>query len=175
MRGKEPGLRRLDHCLGFVRELHRRCVVNGEGVWHVAEQCEQSTAAFNNIVFMLRTIGRLPSDERLACIAMQDPGLDDEDIGDIFGRTTRWARAVRAARDDIEVADFIPAQLTWFAGHITRCDPTPEEIRERCAAALALRPSLPLRPAHRRGGEVGGIRTYLPRSSRGSLVFRTVG
>jgi hypothetical protein len=177
VRKSELGRRRLDHCLGYVRELHRRCVVDGEPCAAVAAQCGQNEIAVKNIVHMLREHGRLPSDERLACIAMQDPGLDDDDIADIFGRTKRWARTVRSLQEDIEASEQMPEELTWFKGHITKEDPTPREIEEMCARALANRRALSNRP---RSESLGGsehrshIRQILRGTHRGVIVYKTI-
>lgn len=161
----------MDHCLGFVREIHHRVVINGEGVQRVAYQCDQSETAFESIVRILEHCKGCPSDERLACIAMNDPTLNDEDIGDIFGRTTLWAGEVRDRRAAHESAEPIPESLCWFKGHITTSDLMPEEIRHRCAKVQAMSVMRTMGRCQKEPGirhVIGGLRN-------GSLVFRSIG
>ena len=167
----ERGERRLDHCLGFAREVFRRVLINREGVSKVAEQCQQAEQAFESIIRIHLHCRRCPSDERLACIAMNDPTLTDEDIGDIFGRTTRWGFQVRAHRAEFEEAEPIPEELCWFVGHITKTDPMPDVIRHRCARVQAM--------GVLRGRDVcqtnPAIRQFFGANRNGALIFRSAG
>lgn len=171
MQGSERGGRRLDHCLGFAQEIYRHVLVNRVGVERLALRYEQSEQAFESIARICKHCRRCPSDERLACIAMNDPTLTDKDIGDIFGRTTRWGRQVRLHRAEFEEAEPIPEELCWFVGHITKSDPLPDELRHRCAKVQAMsvvrgRDAVAVRP---------GIRQVFGANLNGAFVFRCIG
>lgn len=73
----------------------------------------------------------MPTSERLALIAQKDPGLDDNDIGQMFGRTQEWSAAVRRNADAIRAAEYIPAWREWIDPGLQPRDPSPEEIAER--------------------------------------------
>lgn len=136
-RRNAPGPKRSGHCLAFVEELHRRVLINREPLGVVRGQLGVDDCAAEGILKILRHCAGVPSQERIACIAMQDPGLDDNDVADICEMSVEWARNCRAIRDRIEASEVIPENLCWFAGHITRKDPTPEEIRVRSAEQRA--------------------------------------
>jgi len=118
----------LRHALGMAKELHRRCVTNRETPSRVAEKIGLEPAQVVGVVRILRACESIPSDERLAVVAMLDPGLDDEDIGEIFGRSTRWASVVRSQADEIRQEEYIPSQLEWLDDGLQPDYPSPAEI-----------------------------------------------
>jgi hypothetical protein len=136
-RASERGVKRSGHCLAFFAELHHRVIVNREPIGIVRYKLQLDEVACEGMLRILRYCGGVPSKERIACIAMQDPGFDDTDIADICDKSVDWARECRAHREAIEQREVIPEELCWFPGHITKRDPTPEDIRVRCAEQRA--------------------------------------
>jgi hypothetical protein len=112
----------------MAKELHRRCVTNRETPSRVAEKIGLEPSQVVGVVKILRACRSIPSDERLAVVAMLDPGLDDEDIGEIFGRSTRWASVVRSQADEIRKEEYIPSQLEWLDDGLQPDYPSPAEI-----------------------------------------------
>jgi hypothetical protein len=112
----------------MAKELHRRCVTNRETPSRVAEKIGLEPSQVVGVVKILRACRSIPSDERLAVVAMLDPGLDDEDIGEIFGRSTRWASVVRSQADEIRQEEYIPSQLEWLDDGLQPDYPSPAEI-----------------------------------------------
>jgi hypothetical protein len=79
-------------------------------------------------VTTMRTVRRCPSPERMAVIVMNDPGLDDEDIAEMFGRSERWARMVRSQAEDIRRDEPLGEALyPWMYPS----DPTHQELERR--------------------------------------------
>lgn len=122
----------LRHALGFAADLHRRCVVNREAAKHVAQELGLEQEQTEGAVRLLKAHPRL-SPERLALVAMLDPGLDDGDIAEIFGRSPRWAAVVRSQADEIRAEEHIPIQLEYLDSGLQPGDPMPGEIKARAA------------------------------------------
>lgn len=118
----------LRHALGMAQDLHRMCVVNRETPSRVAERIGLDPSQVVGVVRLLRGCESIPSDERLAVVAMLDHGLDDEDIGEIFGRSPRWSAAVRSQADEIRREEYIPSHLEWLDDGLQPDYPTPQEI-----------------------------------------------
>lgn len=134
------------HALGFAAEIKRRVNVNGETCERVASDLGFDKCSVVGVYRIFRHREKV-SPERLACIAMLDWGLDDEDIGEIFGRSRRWAAVVRSQMDEIRADEPIPADLEYLDGGLRPEDPSPEEITRRCKEVRAN--GIPL--ARRRG------------------------
>lgn len=98
----------LRHSLAFVHTLHRRCVINKESVLRVAIQLSLDHEQAKGVVRLLKAISYIPSFERLALIAQRDPGLDDNDIGEMFGKTPEWSASVRERAADLRLHEHIP-------------------------------------------------------------------
>lgn len=64
-------------------------------------------------------------------MVMRDPGLDDDDVAEIFGRTRRWAAAVRSQSKAIRAAEPIPNFLEYLDEHLQPDMPSPAEIAKR--------------------------------------------
>jgi len=154
---------RLTHALGFAEELRRRVIVNGETSRKVAEDLCLEWGQVNGAVKILRYRFDV-SPERLAVIVMKDPGLDDADIAEIFGRSVRWAAVVRRKAIEISGEEFIPFALEWPDPGLQPDDPTPEQIRQR-AAELRTNAAVP-----RRDGYVPGIRAFRWSGKRGAPI-----
>lgn len=133
MAGSQGCVGGLRHALGLADELHRRCVINRETPSRAAEKMGLEPSQVVGVVKILDACGRVPSDERLAAVAMRDYGLDDDDIGEIFGRSARWSRIVREQADEIRAEEYIPAHLEYLDEGLRYGDPSPAEI----AAATA--------------------------------------
>lgn len=121
----------LRHSLAFARTLHRRCVVNKESFRTVASQLSLDHLQVQGVVRLLKAIDFIPSPERLALIAQRDPGWDDEDVGEAFGRCAEWSAAVRANSIRLRAAEQIPLHLE----QLTDLDhgPSPAEIADHAA------------------------------------------
>lgn len=144
----------LRHALGFADELRRRCLVNREPAKVVAKSLGLDVEQTHGVVRLLKNVGQV-SPERLAVVAMRDWGLTDEDIAEIFGRSERWARVVRAMQDEIRAEEPIPEHLEFLDAGLQQGDPSPAEIRERAAELRVT----PIGNGHERR-PLTGIRCY---------------
>jgi len=106
--------RGLRHALAFAVTLHRRCVVNQENPARVASQLGLDCDQTRGVARLLRRVRFIPSVERMAVIAMRDPGFNDEDIGEMFGKTEEWSAEVRGRQADIRRAEAIPMELEFL-------------------------------------------------------------
>jgi len=154
----------LRHALGFADDLRRRCLVNREGVKAVARKLGVDEGQAVGAVRLLRH-GRY-SPERLALVVMLDPGMDDADIAEIFGRSERWARVVRSKAEEIRAEEPIPERLEWVDPGLQPQDPTPEQIAERAAELRAKAPVV----HHGRDEHRPGIRCYSRRLTSAAFV-----
>lgn len=123
----------LRHALAYAPELHRRCLINNEAPKHVAKSLGLDKSQVQGAVRMLRSIAFVPSPERCALVVMNDFGMEDEDIAEIFGRTTRWARAVRRSAAELREAEPIWRHMEYLDEGLRPNDPCPEEIVRRAA------------------------------------------
>lgn len=121
--------KRLRHSAAFAKEIRARCVMCREPAYRVAADLGLDGRQVVGMAKVLRR--RMYSPERLALIAMRDPGLDDADIAEIFGRSERWASLVRSRADEIRRAEHVPASLEYLDDGLQPGDPTPGEIAER--------------------------------------------
>lgn len=122
---------RLKHSLAFGPVLWRRCRINREPAERVARDLGLDPNQVRGSVRLLKTISRLPSPERLALVAMRDPGLDDADIAEMFNRSVRWASVVRGQADEIRLEERIPEHAEWIDDGMQPEYPTPDEIMDR--------------------------------------------
>lgn len=127
--GSSAGLR---HALAFAGELTRRCLVNKEPAYAVAVSLGLDQEQTVGAVRLLKAFPTL-SPERLALVVMRDPGLEDEDIAEIFGRSVRWARVVRSQAEEIRAEEPIPYQMEFLDSGLQPGDPMPGEIKARAA------------------------------------------
>lgn len=123
----------LRHGLAFAAEIHRRVNVNQEKVIGVARSLGLRDKQVQGVARLTRELRRIPSPERLACIAMLDTGLDDADVAEMFGRSVKWAQVVRSQATAIRSEEFIPQRLEWLDPDFQQTDPTVEEIYRRAA------------------------------------------
>ena len=80
----------------------------------------------------LASVKKVPPPEACAALAMLDPGLDDADIAEMFGRSERWATMVRSQQDEILQESGVPKT---FHPWVHEEDPTPAQIawlKRRC-------------------------------------------
>lgn len=131
---------RLRHALAFAGQLRQRCVVNKEGAKRVAKDLGVDPAQAEGAVRLLRKLETPPSPERLALVAMLDPGLDDADIAEMFDRHILWALAVRRQGAEIRAAEPIPRHLEYLDDGLRPTDPTPSEILTRAKELREKRP-----------------------------------
>jgi hypothetical protein len=129
--------------LAFAVTLHRRCIVNKEAPARAASQLGLDTEQTQGVARLLRGIKFLPRPERLAVIAMRDPGYTDEDIAEMFGRCEDWAALVRENADAIRASEPIPMELEF----LTENDFRDGGYAERHKAAEQTRTPRPGRPA----------------------------
>lgn len=123
----------LRHALAFASDLHRRCLVNKEPAVQAAKKLGLDAQQTRGVVRLLASIRYVPTFERLALIAQRDYGLDDDDIGEIFGRTPEWSADVRRRAKAIRRAEPIAERLEWIDPDLQPGIPTPAEIAERAA------------------------------------------
>lgn len=152
---KSSGLR---HSLGFAPELWRMCIVNKTPFQRAAKSLRLEPEQVKGSLRLLRSCESLPSPERLAVTVMLDPGLDDQDIAEIFGRSVRWASVVRAQREEIRQEEFIDHRLEFLEDGLQPGMPTPQAIRSTVFPTFDKKGRLPPKnmPVHY-GGK---IRTY---------------
>lgn len=118
-------LKPLRHALAYADEIFRRNVRNKEPGWKIAKSLELDDEQVMAAVSLLRKCRRPPSVERLALVAMKDPGLDDEDIAVIFSKSVRWAAMVREhAEDFIRQEPINDSFYPWISDE----DPGPKEL-----------------------------------------------
>lgn len=120
----------LRHSLAFADELRRRVLVNGESAKGVAADLGLDPEQAQGAARLLRSLPYSPSPERLALVVMRDPGLDNADIAEIFGRSKRWAVWVRGNADELRAVEPIPMSLEYLDDGLQASDPTPAEILE---------------------------------------------
>ena len=123
----------LRHALGFAADLWRMCVINREPAKVASRKLGLDQSQVEGAVRLLKSCRQLPCVERLACVVMLDPGLDDSDIAEIFGRSKRWAEDVRSQAKSIRVAEPLEKSLEYLDEHLQPGMPTPSEIEERAA------------------------------------------
>ena len=131
----------LRHALAHAPELYRRCLINGEAPKHVARKLGLGKAQVQGAVRLLRSIAFVPSPERCALVVMNDFGLENEDIAEIFGRTPRWAAAVRLHAAELREAEPIWRHMEYLDEGLRPNDPCPEEIVRRAATERQKRES----------------------------------
>lgn len=117
----------LRHALAFAADLHRMCIVNQEPAYAAARKLDLDEEQTAGVVRLLRVHPTL-SPERAALAVMLDPGLDDEDIAEIFGRSVRWARVVREQAEEIRAEEPIEPHLEYVESGLQPGDPMPDEI-----------------------------------------------
>jgi hypothetical protein len=128
--GNDCGLGSV-HPLAFAGQLWHRVIVNQEQTTRVARQLGLDPEVCRGVVRLLKACGRFPSCERLAVICQLDQGLDDTDVGEVFGRTAEWSADVRRCTAAIREAEPIEARLEWYDEGLKPFDPTPAEILQR--------------------------------------------
>lgn len=124
---------KLRHGLAMAEEIHRAVNVNREKIIGVARRLGLRHQQVQGVARMTRVLGRVPSPERLALVAMLDSGLTDEDVAEMFGRSVKWSRLVRSQALAIRSEDFIPGYLEWLEPDFQKTDPTVDEIYRRAA------------------------------------------
>jgi hypothetical protein len=152
----------LQHPLAFAGTFWHRVIVNQETTKRVAADLGFDHSVCSGVVRILKKVGRVPSAERLAVICQLDYGLNDADIGEIFGKDADWSAFVRRYADLLREREPIPAQLEWLDEGLQPSDPPPEELYRR---------ALEVRVTHGRTRQLSsGIRAYSWRSRNASFV-----
>jgi hypothetical protein len=114
-------------------------IVNNEPAKVVARKMGFPKSQVTGAGRLLQSLRSRPSPERMALVVMRDPGLDDADIAEIFGRSVRWAELVRSRAEEIRSAEPIRLSLEYLDGGLQPGDPTPNEIARRAVAVRAER------------------------------------
>jgi hypothetical protein len=112
----------------FAGQLYRRVIVNGEPPMTVGKSLGLGKAATVGVLRILRHCGKVPSQERLALVAMRVPDITDEDIAEWFGKPLWWAHGVRDDADALRKAEFIPDWMEYLDEGYQPGDPSPAEI-----------------------------------------------
>lgn len=157
----------LRHALAYAVTLRRRCVVNKEPSHRAAKRLGLDCRQTMGVVRLLSSISYTPTCERMAVIAQLDPGLDDDDIGEIFGRTPEWSAEVREKAAEIRRQEPIPEQLEWLTEDLQPGDLAPEEIAARAEEVRRAR-VLTNHPTAR-----SGIRKYRWSPRNATFVFQS--
>jgi len=119
------------HPLAFAGQLWHRVIVNQEQTTRVARQLGLDPEVCRGVVRLLKACGQFPSSERLAVICQLDQGLDDTDVGEVFGKSAEWSADVRCRAAAIREAEPIEAKLEWYDEGFKPFDPSPQEILQR--------------------------------------------
>lgn len=123
----------LRHALAHAPVLHRRCIINRERLKVVAPSLQVPLGQAQGAVRMMRAVGRIPSPERCALIVMNDWGMDDDDIAEIFSRTAKWSAMVRQNAAELRLTEPVPLRLEYLDMGLRPHDPCPEELYRRAA------------------------------------------
>lgn len=118
----------LRHSLAYAHDLWRMVILHGESVVTVAKRLDLDWDQARGVCHLLSRLRKIPSKERLALIAMWDPGLEDADIAEIFGEDEAWAAAVRADKARLRQEEPIDFKLECLLGYNTPEDLEPDEI-----------------------------------------------
>ena len=133
--GKSCGIR-LRHALGCAGELWRMSLVNKIVAQAVSRSLDLPRSQVRGAIRLLQSLPRLPSPERLALVVQRDYGLDDDDVGEMFGRSGQWSAWVRSQAAELRASEPIDERLEWLEEGLQPDHPTPREIQAR---ALAIR------------------------------------
>lgn len=131
--GSDCGFR-LRHALGCAEDVWRMCVINHLPAVLAARTLGLHAEQVQGSVRLLKSLPSRPSDERLALVVLKDPGLDDDDVAEIFDRSTRWVAAVRNHADELRTLEPIQPSLEWLESGLQEDDPSPDEILARSMA-----------------------------------------
>lgn len=132
----------IRHALGLAPDLWRMCIVNRMTAKEAARSlglCKEQTTG---VVRLLKSCEQLPSPERLAVTLMLDPGFDDEDVAEVFGRSLCWAAGVREQQDEVRSEEYLPAHLEWLEDGLQPGMPSPQEILAEAERLRGLRDKL---------------------------------
>lgn len=115
----------LRHAFAHGPDIWRRCILGGDSAKRVALKLGLDEDQVMAAAATLRPLRKCPSPERMAVIVMNDPGLDDEDIAVMFGRSERWAQIVRSLSQEIrDNEQLVESVYPW----LYPIDPHPNEI-----------------------------------------------
>lgn len=123
----------LRHALAHGDELWRMGVVNKMPYHSCALSLDLPEPQVMGTLRLLRKVGHVPSPERMAVCVMNDWGLDDQDVAEIFDRPVEWATLVRERRDALRQREPIPLELEYVDEGLMPYDPCPEELYRRAA------------------------------------------
>lgn len=115
----------LRHALAHAAAIRRSCVINRISCAVVADALGLDRDQVLAAKLFLEKSDRVPSPEVCAGVASLDPGLNDEDIAEMFGRSVRWAKMARERREEFCQEAGMPLE---FADWVVPGDPTPAEI-----------------------------------------------
>ena len=91
------------------------------------------------MVRLLKAARGIPKPERLAVVAQLDPGLDDSDVADIFGKTPEWSAWVRRHAAEIRALQPLPAAVEWLTEDLQPESVTMSQIADGCREVRTLR------------------------------------
>jgi hypothetical protein len=123
----------LRHALAHGDELRRRILVNKQQPKYVAKLLGLPFPQVAGVARLLKSLDYHPSRERLALVAMNDFGMEDADIAEMFSETPDWAAAVRADADGLRQREPMRRELEYVDEGLRPQDPCPEELYRRAA------------------------------------------
>lgn len=118
----------LRHSLAFAPILYRECLINRVSIRRVAARFHLDPEEATGVWRLLRAVGHVPSPERLALIAMRDPGLECSDVDEMFGKPSGWAESLAGIADQLRQDEPIPEECEWLCEDLTPDMPCPDEI-----------------------------------------------
>jgi len=129
----------LRHALAYAHDILRMVVVNKVTAIVCARKLGLDPDQVLGVAHLLSKLGLVPSRERLALVAMRDPGLDDSDIAEIFSEDESWAAAVRADAARIKAEEPIDWRLETLRGYYYLEDLPPDELYREAEAVRSKR------------------------------------
>lgn len=115
----------LRHALAYAADIRRDCVVNGGSCAKFASLRGLDEDQVVAAKWWLEECRDCPPPEVCAGVASLDPGLDDADIAEMFGRSEKWAKMARERREEFCAEANVPLA---FEPWVKAGDPAPEQI-----------------------------------------------
>lgn len=130
-RAKDCSAESLDgyfRVLPLVGEIWRRVSEHRQVASRIAHEVDLPRWVVVKMITIFRSLGKPPSQERLAVCCLLHPDLNDEMVAEMFGRNVRWVRSIRDRTDAIREREPFDSHLEYLDEGFRAGDPTPAEI-----------------------------------------------